>query len=138
MTDYHLGEMGMEPRSVDALLADWHDKLKRKDVTFTVRDYSTVFSRGGDFLYLDPPYMSERSRLYLGRFDRDEFFGWLKKQRAGWALSMNGSADGKDFVLEIYDERFELPNGTSAVRRLGGLETLSVTESLFVRRCHCF
>jgi len=39
----------------------------------------------------------------------------------------------RDFVPEIYDERFELPNGTSAVRRLGGLETPSVTESLFVR-----
>jgi len=61
---------------------------------------------------------------------------WLKKQRAGWALSMNGpgaDSDGSDFVPEIYDERFELPNGTSAVRRLGGLETPSVTESLFVR-----
>lgn len=49
---------------------------------------------------------------------------------------MNGpgaDSDGSDFVPEIYDERFELPNGTSAVRRLGGLETPSVTESLFVR-----
>lgn len=133
ITPYHLGEMGMEPKSVDALLADWHDKLKRRDVTFSVRDYSTVFSRDGDFLYLDPPYMSERSRLYLGRFDHDEFYGWLKKQRAGWALSMNGPADGDDSVPQIYDERFELQNGTSAVRRLGGLETPSVTESLFVR-----
>ena len=89
----------------------------------------------GDFLYLDPPYKSERSRLYFGRFDHDEFFDWLRKQRGGWALSMNGPAEGEDFVPEIYDERYELPNGTSAVRRLGGLETPSVTESLFVRRC---
>ena len=74
--------------------SDWHDKLKRRDVTFSVRDYRTV---------------------------------------GGWALSMNGSADGEDFVPEIYDERYALPNGTSAVRRLGGLETPSVTDSLFVR-----
>ncbi|EMB18009.1 hypothetical protein [Rhodopirellula europaea] len=46
---------------------------------------------------------------------------------------MNGPADGEDFVPEIYDERFELSNGTIAVRRLGGLETPSVTESLFDR-----
>lgn len=58
---------------------------------------------------------------------------WLKKQRAGWALSMNGPADGEDSVPQIYDERFELPNGTSAVRRLGGLETPSVTELLYVQ-----
>jgi len=51
----------------------------------------------------------------------------------GWALSMNGPADGDESVPKIYDERFELQNGTSAVRRLGGLETPSVTESLFVR-----
>jgi hypothetical protein len=136
ITPYHLGEMGMEPKSVDALLADWHEKLKKRDVTFTVRDYRTVFSRDGDFLYLDPPYKSERSRLYLGRFDHDEFYRWLKKQRAGWALSMNGPADGDDSVPQIYDERFELQNGTSAVRRLGGLESPSVTESLFVRTGH--
>ncbi len=77
--------------------------------------------------------MPERSRLYFGRFDHDEFYGWLKKQRAGWALSMNGPVVGEDFVPEIYDERFELPNGTSAVRRLGGLERPFVAESLFVR-----
>jgi hypothetical protein len=46
---------------------------------------------------------------------------------------MNGPADGEDSVSQIYDERFELPNGTSAFRRLGGLETPSVMESLFVR-----
>ena len=47
--------------------------------------------------------------------------GSLRKQRAGWALSMNGPADGDDSVPQIYDERFELQNGTSAFRRLGGL-----------------
>ncbi|GAA4444288.1 hypothetical protein [Novipirellula rosea] len=46
---------------------------------------------------------------------------------------MNGSVDGDDSVPEIYDERFELPNGTSAVRGLGELETASVTELLLVR-----
>ena len=77
--------------------------------------------------------MPERPRLYFGQLGHEEFYGWLRKQRGGWALSMNGPAEGEDFVPEIYDERYALPNGTSAVRRLGGLETPSVTESLFVR-----
>ncbi len=136
ITPYHLGEFGLEPKFVDVLLADWHGKLKGRDLVFTVRDYRTVFSRHGDFTYLDPPYRSERERLYFGSFDHDEFFGWLKKQRAGWALSMNGpgaNPNGSDFVPEIYDEQFELPNGTSAIRRLSGRQTPSITESLFIR-----
>lgn len=131
---YHLGKLGLEPKFVDMLLADWHRKLKGRDVSFTVRDNGSVFSRHGDFMYLDPPYRSERVRLYFGQFDNDEFFNWLKKQRAGWALSLNGPAESGDFVPEIYDERFELPNGTSAVRRLSGRAAPSITESLFVRK----
>ncbi len=135
ITPYHLGELGLEPKFVDVLLADWHSKLKGRDVSFTVRNNRSVFARHGDFMYLDPPYRSERGRLYFGQFDHDEFFNWLKKQRAGWALSLNGPAESGDFVPDIYDERFELPNGTSAVRRISGRETPSITESLFVRRC---
>ncbi len=46
---------------------------------------------------------------------------------------MNSPEDEDASVPEIYDERSDLPNGTSAVRRLSGLEASSVTESLYVR-----
>lgn len=32
ITPYHFGEMGMESKSVDVMLADWHDKLRGRDV----------------------------------------------------------------------------------------------------------
>jgi len=72
-----------------------------------------VPEKEGAFLWLDRPYMSERSRMYFGQLGHDGILGWLKKQLAGWALSMNGldpDSDRRDFVPEIYDERFELPN----------------------------
>lgn len=97
-------------------------------------DYCTVFSRNKYFLYHDPPFKSERSRLHVGRFDHDEIDAWLKKQRGGWALSMNasgGDSDGNDFVPEIYDERFELPNWTSAIRRLSRAICLLYRRSSF-------
>lgn len=137
-TPYHLGEMGMEPEKVNALLAEWHELLRRRDVTFTVRDYSTVFSRAGDFLYLDPPYPSARAQLYQGRFNHGDFFVWLRKQRAGWALSLNGpDGDGKyrgEVPEDLFDERFALRNGNSPARRLNRMDAPDVADCLYVRK----
>lgn len=135
ITPYHLGELGLEPNFVDVLLAEWHEMLRGRDVTFSVRDYRTVFSRPGDFMYLDPPYRSERARLYFGSFDHPLFFDWLRKQRGDWALSLGDvdHVEDGDFVPEIYDDRIELSSGSSAVKRLSGVASPLAREWLFVR-----
>lgn len=134
ITPYHLGEYGLEPKFVDVLLADWHDRLRGRDVTFTVRDYSTVFSRADDFMYLDPPYKSERSRLYFGTFNHDEFFKWLSKQRGRWALSMGSLEEGQGScdVPKIYDQKISVRDGDSAIRRLGRSASFKIKEMVFV------
>lgn len=114
ITPYHLGELGLEPRCVDVLLADWHEMLRGRDVTFTVRDYRTVFARPGDFLYLDPPYKSERARLYFGSFDHAQFFDWLA------------------LISELEEEKINIERQIRAIRLTGpsdetireGLKTL--------------
>lgn len=53
-----------------------------------------------------------------GVFDHSEFFSeffvWHRKQRVGWALSLNGpDGDEQDRIIvpvELFDEQFELSN----------------------------
>ena len=71
----------MSPEQVKVVLRDWHDRLSGHDIQFAVRDYRSILSRPGDFLYLDPPYTIERPKVYYGRFDLQPFFrGWASSR----------------------------------------------------------
>jgi DNA adenine methylase len=137
VTPFQHGESGLHPEQVAVLLDEWNLKLRGRDVQFAERDYRTVFSRRRDFLYLDPPYPAKKQRLYYGPFDHDEFFSWLAKQRAGYALSFNGHEEGqvpKIVVPEtLFDDQIQIDNETSAVRKLNGMPAPRVTDSLYVR-----
>ncbi|MHB0958231.1 MAG: DNA adenine methylase [Pirellulaceae bacterium] len=137
-TGFHYRKGGMPPELVKAVLADWHDRLSGHDIQFTVRDYRTISSRPGDFLYLDPPYKIERPQVYYGRFDLQPFFAWLAGQQADYALSLNGFVNGTDKTVPVpralYDEHLQLDSGTNPVRRLNRMGVVPVTDSLYVKR----
>lgn len=136
-TGLHHGKHGMSPQQVKVVLGDWHERLASHDVQFTVRDYRSISSRPGDFLYLDPPYHIERPKVYYGRFDLQPFFTWLAKQRADYALSLNGFVGGKDKTVPVprhlYDEHLLLEGGINPARRLARMGMVPVTDSLYVK-----
>lgn len=74
---HHPDRSGIPPLEVYALLTDWHERLRGRDVEFTVRDYRSVRTRRRDVLYLDPPYPVPGNRIYSGEIWLDELFDWL-------------------------------------------------------------
>lgn len=106
--------------------------------TCNVRDYRTVRSKPGYFLYLDPPYKLQKCRLYLGKFDHEQFFEWLgKQQRSGDTLSLNGFIGEEDRRVEVpdhrYDEELKIDNGISTISRLSGMPAPRLQNGLYLR-----
>jgi len=137
-TGFHAARPGMEPETVEAVLADWWRRLGRVPVRFAVRDYREVSTAPGDLLYLDPPYFNEDGQYYSGMIDFPEFFGWLRGQRGDFLLSLNGFLGDEDRTVavpgDLYDEHLLLDNGVSPFDRLNGEAALPLTDSLYIRR----
>lgn len=135
---FHGARPGMDPETVEAVLADWWRRLGTRPVRFAVRDYREVASGAGDLLYLDPPYLNEDGQYYSGIIDFPEFFGWLRGQRGDSLLSLNGFLGDEDRTVavpgDLYDEHLLLDNGVSPFDRLNGEAALPMTDSLYIRR----
>lgn len=137
-TGFHGKRPGMDPETVEALLADWWRRLGKVPVSFAVRDYREVASGAKDLLYLDPPYQNEDGQYYSGMIDFPEFFGWLRGQRGDCLLSLNGFLGDVDRTVavpsDLYDEHLLLDNGVSPFDRLNGEAASLMSDSLYIRR----
>lgn len=134
---YHRGRDGLPPERAKQLIVDWHQRLRAHDVQFAVRDFGSINSKAGDFLYLDPPYKTGRCAIYQGEFDHARMFKWLEKQKGGYALSLNGFSGDEDQRIAVpehlYDEHALIDNGVSAFRQLNGSATPKLRDSLYLR-----
>jgi DNA adenine methylase len=137
MVSYHLGKDGLPPEAARRLISEWHHRLRSHDVQFAVRDFATVRSKVGDFLYLDPPYKIGDCRLYLGKFDHTRMFEWLGKQKGGYALSLNGFVGDQDCRMDVpkslYNEEMLIDNGQSALYRMNGMPSVRLRDSLYLK-----
>jgi DNA adenine methylase len=137
MVSHHLGESGIHPDAAKRIITEWSRKLRDHDVQFAVRDFSTVRSKAGDFLYLDPPYKLRNRRLYFGSFDHARMFEWLGKQKGGYALSLNGFIGDEDRRMDVptslYDEEILIDNGQSALSRMNRMPTPILRDALYLR-----
>jgi DNA adenine methylase len=134
---YHHGKEGLPPDAAKRLITEWNQRLRSHDVQFAVRDYATVRSKAEDFLYLDPPYKTGRCRIYLGRFDHPRLFEWMGKQKAGYALSLNGFIGDVDHRMDVpehlFDEEHLIDNGTSALHQMNGMTAPRLRDALYLR-----
>jgi DNA adenine methylase len=136
---HHHGRSGIAPDKLGPVLVHWNEKLRNRDIQFTVGSFEEIRSRRRDFMYLDPPYHTAKAAMYYGRFDHRQFFHWLERQRARYVLSLNGFVGDKDCRVDVpewhYDEHLQIDIGQSPYRSLGGDdESPLVTDSLYVRR----
>jgi DNA adenine methylase len=126
-SSFHYGRRGIRPARLRPLLDEWSARLNAVDVQFDVKDFASVESASGDFLYLDPPYSD---------FDFPRLWGWLEKQRASYALSLSGLKGGEDRRIAVppnlYDETFfiESPNAFHRMSK----EKAIARDSLYIRR----
>lgn len=125
---------GIPPHEVHALLMDWHERLRGRDVEFIERDYRSVRTRRRNVMYLDPPYPIPNNRIYSGEVGLDELFDWLGGQRGSTFLSLPGFVGEEDRRLAVpphlYDEAVQIDAGAAPLRPS---DSPRVTNTLYVR-----
>lgn len=135
---FHHGRDGMKPAMVRSILTDWHRKLSGCDVEFAVQDYAQVRSRAGDWLYLDPPYDIKSAEIYSGPIDLPDFYRWLRLQRAGYAISLNGFVGGEDRTVDVphdlFHDHIQIEAEAGATHLLNGKGSPTITDSLYIKR----
>jgi DNA adenine methylase len=109
---FHQRRRGIHPKRLVPIMDDWHKKLNDHDILFQNLDYSEVQTSEDDFLYLDPPYVSE-DEFYQGRLPLKSFWKWLNSQQARWALSFNA-----EVPKDLYVKRETIQGGFQRVNRL--------------------
>jgi DNA adenine methylase len=120
---FHLRRKGINPERLEPVLMDWSQKLQQRKVHFSTVDYQHVQSEPGDFMYIDPPYLTTED-FYYGLIELEPFWEWLRQQSA-FALSFNGDAPS-----DLYDVKALIPAG---FHRFNRLDRVEVQDNLYVR-----
>lgn len=137
----HLSRNGIIPNSLREIILYWNMMLNKYDVEFVNCSYEHWNPSKSDFMYLDPPY-ANTSSLYLGNFDNDKFFNWLRTVRCPYAWSYDGYVDLNDSTYDLtfsvpddlYDNHIYLQSGKARFRSTHGATGSSmVYESLYLK-----
>lgn len=135
---FHLSRKGMHPDRFEGIVNDWNSKTK--NISFYCQDYlDTVnISRGGDFVYLDPPYQGSKNR-YTNNLDTKRMFEaleMLNKKNVKWALSFDGKRNGvllgDPVPKDIYKRHIYIKSGFSPVKKVLSGPIEMVEESLYL------
>lgn len=135
---FHLSRRGMEPQRFKSIVESWHSVIQ--GVELACQDYAktVAIAQKDDFVYFDPPYAGNRQR-YIENLDLRRFFSTLQDlntRRVKWALSFDGRRGTNDLAHTIpkslYERRFLLTSGNSAVNKVLNGPVECVEESLYL------
>ena len=135
---FHLSRRGMRPKHFANTVQQWSSILQ--GVEFICQDYTQTLNQAtrGDFVYLDPPYASNKQR-YIGDLDLGLFFIELENLNSRgvkWALSFDGRRGLQDFThavpKSLYKRHIFLSSGNSAVNKVLNGPIRKVEESLYL------
>lgn len=143
---YHHLRKGIHPDKISKIIKLWHSKFNDNNVTFDVVNYNTLqLDNQDDFLYLDPPYFSEKhGPVYHGFFDHHKLFEWLKLQKPDHAMSLNGfrgeSNNISNVPEDLYNEHVLIYAGLGQPLQKAQINQtrVKVFDSLYIKRKQSF
>lgn len=139
---FHVTRNGIKPELLKPILTEWSEKLRKNNVEFVHRSYEEILGevKEGDFIYMDPPYISANSMYMRGTMNFADFFNFLKLLRNNnikFALSFDGKSGDIDNTYSIpencYRRHFYIKSGNSSFKRtIGKDKNAIVYESLYL------
>ena len=139
---FHVTRNGIKPELLKPILTEWSVKLRKNNVEFVHRSYEEILGevKEGDFIYMDPPYISANSMYMRGTMNFADFFNFLKLLRnnnINFALSFDGKSGNVDNTYNIpndcYKRHLYIKSGNSSFKRtIGKDKNAIVYESLYL------
>lgn len=134
---FHITRNGITPKTLENIIFEWSDLLKRNNVEFISCSYEKIQPKENDFIYLDPPYVNTKG-MYYGTIDYIKLWNWLRSLPCKYILSFNGINGQSDNTwnvpVDIYSKHDYLLSGNSSFKRTIGKSNNSIVyESLYVR-----
>ena len=139
---FHVTRNGIKPELLKPILTEWSVKLRKNNVEFVHRSYEEILGevKEGDFIYMDPPYISANSMYMRGTMNFADFFNFLKLLRNNnikFALSFDGKSGNVDNTYNIpndcYKRHLYIKSGNSSFKRtIGKDKNAIVYESLYL------
>ncbi len=139
---FHITRNGIKPELLKPILTEWSEKLRKNNVEFVHRSYEEILGevKEGDFIYMDPPYISANSMYMRGTMNFADFFNFLKLLRNNnikFALSFDGKSGNVDNTYNIpndcYKRHLYIKSGNSSFKRtIGKDKNAIVYESLYL------
>ena len=135
----HLNRDGINPKTLEKIILQWHKLLSKVDIAFIIQDYKVIQTKENDFIYLDPPYMNTNG-MYFGGISFNEFTEWLEKQQCKYLLSYDGKREIKDDIIDntqeipkhLYSKHIYIYSGQSSFNKLKKQKE-KVYESLYIK-----
>lgn len=139
---FHVTRNGIKPELLKPILYEWSEKLRKNNVEFVHRSYEEILGevKEGDFIYMDPPYISANSMYMRGTMNFTDFFNFLKLLRNNnikFALSFDGKSGDIDNTYSVpencYRRHLYIKSGNSSFKRtIGKDKNAIVYESLYL------
>lgn len=134
---FHVTRNGIIPNTLEKIIYEWSDLLKKNKVEFITCSYEEIKPKENDFVYLDPPYANTKG-MYYGTIDYEELWNWLRDLSCKYALSFDGISGEDDNTWnvpeDIYSRHEYLLNGNSSFKRTIGKSNNSIVyESLYLK-----
>ncbi len=145
---FHHKRKGIIPLKLAKVIKNWHEIFNKNNIHFKVMDYSNIQTKENDFIYLDPPYQTPKNQpIYFGMLDYNNFWEWIRKQKANYVLSLNGFKDKIDCTMDVpsdlYKNHVLIENGLSKFEQLCGNSLtgknnlkIKATDSLYIKVNH--
>lgn len=134
----HHTRPGIAPDRLKKILYDWSEHIQGS--TFIADDYTitTLDSRPGDLIYLDPPYFHTKGRYY-GTIDFECFLNYLETLNSKgikYILSFDGIRGEDNYTVslprELYKRHEFISSGNSSFKKVMDKEKIQVLESLYL------
>lgn len=135
-SSFHFSRKGIRPERLEQLIYGWSDELNKNNVEFICQSYDSIKPHEGDFVYLDPPYVTTTGGMFFKGFDYDRFYAFLETLPCHWALSYDGISGKVNHTTKIpetlYKEMKYILSGKSSFRKYLN-EDIEVYDALYIK-----
>ena len=139
----HFSRNGIIPEKLEKIFNEYNILLNKYNVQFVCCSYDDIpfplntFQKD-DFIYCDPPYITEGSLYEMNKINYNDFFEWLKTISCKYVLSFDGLSGNddntyKEMEAEIYDKIEYINSGLSSFKRITKKKLDQVYDCLYIK-----